>query len=246
MPDDDRARRRRIGCDALQPAQTAHPVGRQPADLLADVGHHGRDSVVVVGLDAHDARLLRRAKPDREHRPECDRDLSEDVPGAALADDALDPIDELDRLDATLEHREERALGALVRRILARREGDVPRRPGKPLADLRAESGEDRDGSYLVRRHHEQDLRGLVIGAVLRPIACKAGPARAHSRPSQDRTGGRYPVPSVPVRQRSLPELAGTLRMSRARVRTSSRPPAPGRNPETWRWATSWILARAE
>ncbi len=33
VPDNDRARRRRVGRDALQPARTAHPVSRQPADL---------------------------------------------------------------------------------------------------------------------------------------------------------------------------------------------------------------------
>ena len=49
-------------------------------------------------------------KPDRENGPEGDRHLAEDVPGSALADDALDPIHELDRFDATIEHREERAL----------------------------------------------------------------------------------------------------------------------------------------
>ena len=35
-------------------------------------------------------------------------------PGCALADDALDPVDELDRLDPTLEDGEERALAALA------------------------------------------------------------------------------------------------------------------------------------
>ena len=44
-------------------------------------------------------------------------------PGAALADDALDPVDELDRLDPALEHGEERPLVALVRGVLARARG---------------------------------------------------------------------------------------------------------------------------
>ena len=35
MPDHDRARRRRLGGEALQPARPAHPVAREPADLLA-------------------------------------------------------------------------------------------------------------------------------------------------------------------------------------------------------------------
>ena len=157
MPDHDRAWRRRLGCDALEPARSADPVGCEPADLLADVGVHGHHGVIVVRLDAHDARLLRRAKPDWEHGPECDRHLAEDVPGVALADDARDPIDGLDRLDATLEHGEERALAALVRRVLARRQGDVRRRSRKLLARRRAESGEDRERADLVRRHHDRN-----------------------------------------------------------------------------------------
>ena len=131
----------------MQPTRTAHPVGRQPADFLGDVGHHGREGVVVMGLDAHDARLLGRAEPDRENRPECEWHLAEDVPGMAFADDALDPVDELDRFDATLEHGEERALGALVRRVLARHERDIGGDPGKPLAAIGVESRKDRDRS---------------------------------------------------------------------------------------------------
>src|SRR5215210_2271703 len=111
MSDDDRARRRWIGCDALQPVRAAHAVGRQPADLLWNVGYHARNSVVVVGLDSHDAGLLRRSEPDREYRSECDRHLAEDVPGDTLADNALNSVDELDRLDATFKHREQCPVG---------------------------------------------------------------------------------------------------------------------------------------
>ena len=77
----------------------------------------------------------------------------------ALADDALDPIDELHRFDATLEHCEERALGALLRRVLARREGDIGGNPGKSLAAIRVETRKDRDHAYLVRRHHGRHRR---------------------------------------------------------------------------------------
>ena len=41
-------------------------------------------------------------------------------PSVPLADDPLDAVHELDGLDATLEHGEERALVALVRGVLAR------------------------------------------------------------------------------------------------------------------------------
>ena len=61
-------------------------------------------------------------------------------PGSALADDALDPVDDLDRLDPALEDGEERALVPLVGRVLARREPDVGRGPGEPLAARRVEA----------------------------------------------------------------------------------------------------------
>ena len=44
-------------------------------------------------------------------------------PGVADADDALDPVDLLDRLDAALEDGEQRALAALRSGVLARRRG---------------------------------------------------------------------------------------------------------------------------
>ena len=154
MPDHDRARRRRLGREALQPARAADPVAASLPTSSPTSGADGRDGVVVVRLDPHDARLLGRPEPDREHRPERDRHLAEDVARTALADDALDPVDELDRLDAALEHGEERPLVALVRRVLARHEADVGRRAGEPLALRRAESREDRDAGDLVGRHH--------------------------------------------------------------------------------------------
>ena len=94
MPDHDRARRRRRGREARRPAASADAVGREPADLLADVRRRGGDGVVVVRLDPHHARGLRCAEPDREDRAERDRHLAEDVARLALADDALDPVDD--------------------------------------------------------------------------------------------------------------------------------------------------------
>ena len=113
--------------------------------------------MVVAGLDTHDPRLLCRTKADGEHRAERDRHLAEDVPGKALADDAVDPVDELDRLDATLEHGEECAFAALVRRELAGHEADVGRRPGEPLAVALTECGKGRDLEDLVRRYHSEN-----------------------------------------------------------------------------------------
>ena len=113
--------------------------------------------MVVAGLDAHDPGRLRGAKADGEHRSERDRHLAEDVPGLALADDALDPVDELDRFDAALEHGEERALAALVRRVLARHQADVSSRPSKPLAVALIERGKGRDLEDLLRRYHSDN-----------------------------------------------------------------------------------------
>ena len=79
------------------PAGHAAPPIRSAASLPTsrrDVRRHGRDRVVVVRLDPHHARRLRRPEADRERRPERDRHLSEDVARATLADDALDPVDE--------------------------------------------------------------------------------------------------------------------------------------------------------
>ena len=66
VPDHDRARRRRLGRDALQPADPL-PMPAQPS-FTSDLRRDGRDRVVVVSLDPHDARRLGRAKPDRESR----------------------------------------------------------------------------------------------------------------------------------------------------------------------------------
>ena len=74
-------------------------------------------------------------------------------PGLTLADDALDPVDELDRLDAPLQHGEERALLALVRRVLARHETDIRRHPRNLLALPRVESREEGDATDLLGRH---------------------------------------------------------------------------------------------
>jgi len=59
-------------------------------------------------------------------------------PRVALSDDALDPVDELDRLDPTLEDGEECPFPAFVHRILSRPEADVCCNSGKPLAVARS------------------------------------------------------------------------------------------------------------
>ena len=77
---------------------------------------------------------LRGAEADGEDRAEHDRDLAEDLAGIAHADDALDAVGLLDRLDAALEDGEQRTLAALRRGVLARGEADVGGGPREPLA----------------------------------------------------------------------------------------------------------------
>ena len=76
------------------------------------------------------------------------------APGQALAEHALDAVDELDDLDPALEHGEERALLALVHRVLTGGETDVRAGPREPLAVGRRERREQRDVCDLVARDH--------------------------------------------------------------------------------------------
>ena len=120
MSDHERTRWRRVGGDALQPARPGHAVGREPADLLRDVGLDRGDGVVVVRLEPqHARRLAARAEADGEDRSERDRHFAEEVADVAFADDARDPVDELDRLDLAAEDGEERTLASFVRGVLA-------------------------------------------------------------------------------------------------------------------------------
>ena len=169
MPDDDRPRRRRLRRETLEAGRAADAVSRQPSDLLADVGRVGRDGVIVVRLESHHTRCLGRAEPDREHGPEGDRHLPEDLAGPALADDALDAVDDLYRLDPAGEQREERALVAGVGGVLAGREGDVGCGAREALALAGAELCKDRDSGDLLRGHHEATL---PREASTRRIAC--------------------------------------------------------------------------
>ena len=112
VAEDERPWRRLRGRDARQAVRAADPVRGQSPDLRRDVRRDGGECVIVVRLEPQDARRPGRAEPDREPRAECDRHLAEDVARLALADDALDAVHDLDRLDEPVEQPEE---GALVR-----------------------------------------------------------------------------------------------------------------------------------
>ena len=110
--------------------------------------------VVIASLDAHDARFLSRTKAGRMRRPEHDRYLAEDVPGVTLTDDALDTVNGFDRLGATLEHGEDRALVALVHRVLAGHEAEIRRRVGETLSLGGGQRREDGDRTDFLGAHH--------------------------------------------------------------------------------------------
>ena len=92
---------------------------REPSDFGGDRRLDGRDRVVVARLDAHHAGALGGAEADREQGAERDRHLAQDCAGQPLAQQTLDPVDQLDDLDATGEHPEHRGFVALVCRELA-------------------------------------------------------------------------------------------------------------------------------
>ena len=202
MPDNDRTWRRLIRRDPLQPAD---PLARKHTELHPDLGRRGRDRVVVLSLDPHEARRLGSAKPEREPRPERDRHLPDEVTHVTSADDALDPVDKGDRLQATLEHGKQRSLVTRMNRVLARHEPDIRRDAGKPFALDRAEIGEDRDSGDLLRRHHGRHALRPAIGAVegcgmsrapgsgVIVIEQLCEPIRSRSGRCRSRTRARFP-----------------------------------------------------
>ena len=157
----DRPARRPVDGEPGQPSRALDPVDRKAAHLCRHVRSHRGDSVVVARVEPHHTGCLCGAKPDREDCAERDRHLPEHLAGRTLPDRALDPVDDLDGLDAPLDEPEERLLAALVRRVLPDGERDVRRRPREPRALVRIEPREDRDPRDLVRGHH---ARAPVVG----------------------------------------------------------------------------------
>jgi hypothetical protein len=133
-------------------------VRGEPPDLGRDVRRDGGDEVVVVRFDSHHPRTHRGAEAHREDRAERDRHLAEDVAGVAHADHPLDPVGALDRLDAPVEHGEQRPLTALRRRVLTRFQGDVGYDARELLALGPRERGEKRNPLDLLRGDHRPTL----------------------------------------------------------------------------------------
>ena len=167
VADDDRARPRRLRRKTLEAAGAAHPIRGEAPHLERDIRRNSCDRVVVPRLDPHHARLLRRAEPDGKHGAQGDRELAEDVAGVSLPDDRLDPVFDLDGLDAALEQREERALVARIRGVLASWEGDVGRRARQALLVRGIEAGKDRDPRDLVGGHHARRSQGRIGDTLL-------------------------------------------------------------------------------
>src|SRR5581483_5228044 len=142
-----------------------------------------------------------RAEADGEEHPEGDRHLAEDVARLPLPDHALDAVHEPDRLDAALEHAEERPLVPLVHRELAGRERDVGGDAAEALARGALEAFEDADARDLLGRHHR--LRRLLTtphGTAPRSAPSRAGRARrwtSCSGSSCFRPAGRAPRAST-------------------------------------------------
>ena len=152
MPEHDRTRRWLLGGD---PLQTADPLARQRAERDSDLGRRGREGVVLVRPEAQDPRRLGGAKAERERGAERDRDLAEELTRGPATDDSGDAVDEADRLEATFEHREQRAFVALVNRVFAGHQVNVRGKARKPFALELPELGEDRDAGDLFRCYHD-------------------------------------------------------------------------------------------
>ena len=151
MPDEVRARLRRLRGDALEPSDA---LPRKRTDLQRHIGCGGGDRVVLGDVDVHDARRLRRPEAARERRAQRDRHLAEDRARHTLAEHPLDSVDDLDDLDVALEHDEERALLAFVHRVLTGGESDISARPREPLAVGCRERREQRDVCDLFACDH--------------------------------------------------------------------------------------------
>ena len=181
MAEDNRAWRRRLRGEALKAMQPGHPVCSESPDIAREVGCGRRNGVVVVRLDAHDPRRLGGAEANGEDGAEDDRDLAEDLARMPDTDGTRNSVDVLDRLDPAREHREQRALAALVGGVLAGSEADVCRNSRQPLALRGIQAREEGDLCDLLGRDHRPTLPHT-------PSASQAAPLRHRKRGCSRRT----------------------------------------------------------
>ena len=135
VADHDRARRRRLGGDALQPARRRRCGRRRacrPPSRRRARPPRARGSRAARSAARATARAARN--PTGKTVPSAIGTSPKRSPASRSPTTRSIAVDELDRLDRAVEHREERALAALVRGVLAGRERDVGRSAREPLA----------------------------------------------------------------------------------------------------------------
>lgn len=79
----------------------------------------------MLGIDAHDARRLRRPIAARKWRAERQRDFAENRARPTPAQRARDAVDQLDDFDLPRDDSEERALIALLNGEFARGKSNI-------------------------------------------------------------------------------------------------------------------------
>ena len=154
-PNHNRPGRTLLSGEPGQSARAAHPVVGEVANLLADLGHRRSQRVIVPRLESHHARRLGRAKADREHRPQHDRHLAENIPDKTLTQNAINAIHRPDRLDPPLDHGEQRALVTFVGRVIPLHQPHVGSRAADLLALGLAQRGEHCDAPDLLCGDHD-------------------------------------------------------------------------------------------
>ena len=172
--------------------------------VLRDLRHVRGERVVVAGVEAEHPRRFERPGADLELDAEDQRYLAVHHTGAAFADLALDPVDQLDDLDPAGDDDEEGGVLALMHGVLARLEADV----GGLTCDL-VELGR--------RERREQRYGGssstVSIGGLA--LAWKLAPRLYHAFAASPQAGSalRSPPVAPPVGLTGARRDASGLRM---------------------------------
>ena len=145
-------------------------------------------------------------------------------PGFRSPTDRLDPVFDLDGLDAALEQREERALVTGIRGVFAGSEGDVGRRARQALPVGGIEAGKDPDPRDLVGGHHARRSQSRIGDTLLVWSGARASRTAAGRAPF---SGARRPQMSPFYEPRVAPSPPsqrsgrfGGMRLTRIRITT--------------------------